>query len=212
MTDSTSPTATAAQVRALLDFWFDVDPADVAALTAQMRRWFASTPDEDAALAERFGALAREAAAGTLDAWTGSPQGRLALIILLDQLPRNLYRGQPEAFARDPKAAALCLGGIELGMHETLSPLERVFFLMPLQHAESLPVQDLSLRVFGELSRQAADGPLADLLQNVADYAAEHRKIIKRFGRFPHRNRILGRDSTDEELEFLAAGGPSFGQ
>jgi len=196
----------------LLDYWFDVDPADAAALTAQNRRWFASTPDDDRVLAERFGARARAAAAGELDSWSGSPQGRLALILLLDQLPRNLHRGTADAFAQDPKALALSLGGIELDMHESLSPLERIFFQMPLQHAESLPVQELSVHLFGGMRALAAPGPLADLLQNVADYAVKHRDIVARFGRFPHRNRILGRDSTDEELAFLNAGGPSFGQ
>jgi uncharacterized protein (DUF924 family) len=196
----------------LLDFWFDVDPADTAALSAHFRRWFASTPDDDRALAERFGTLAHAAAADELDTWSGSPQGRLALILLLDQLPRNLHRGTAAAFAQDPKALALSLGGIELDMHEPLGPLERIFFLMPLQHAESLPVQELSVHLFRGMGALATSGPLADLLQNVADYAVKHRDIIARFGRFPHRNRILGRDSTAEEQAFLDAGGPSFGQ
>jgi uncharacterized protein (DUF924 family) len=199
-------------MHALLDFWFDVDPADDAALTAQYRRWFAGTPEEDQQLAERFGKLAQAAAGGKLDSWSGSAQGRLALIILLDQLPRSLHRGQAEAFAQDEKALTLCLGGIELGMHENLSPLERIFFCMPLQHSESPVVQALSVRVFSDLSALAVPGPLAAKLADAAGYAAEHQAIVERCGRFPHRTRALGRTSSDEELAFLTTGGPNFGQ
>lgn len=212
MPDEYSPVYGSDAMHALLDDWFDVNLADSPALQEQNRRWFASTPAEDHALAERFGSLARAAAAGDLDLWSGSPQGRLALIILLDQCPRNLHRGQPEAFAQDDKALALCLGGIELHMHEQLNPLERVFFCMPLQHSESLVMQELSVATFTMLADGEAPEALAEMLANVQSFAEKHRDIIARFGRFPHRNRTLGRATTTEEAAFLASGGPSFGQ
>ena len=199
-------------IQDLLDFWFDVDPSNAESLEQQYRRWFASTPEEDHALEQRFGSLARAAAAGELDPCSGSPQGRLALILLLDQFPRNLWRGQAEAFAHDEKALALCLGGIDEGMPGKLSAIERVFFLLPLQHAESMAAQDLSIHMYRELCNEPAPEPLADALGNVADYAVAHQRIVQRFGRFPHRNEALDRESTEEELEYLQSGGARFGQ
>lgn len=200
------------QVNALLEFWFDVDTSDAEALKRQTRRWFAGTGELDREIRARFGPLALAAAEGRLDGLADSPRGRLALIILLDQLPRSLHRGTPAAFAQDPKALALCLDGMKLGQLDALEPIQRVFFCMPLQHAESRQIQALAVETFRALA--AADGPeaLTAALEGFADYAVAHRDIIERFGRFPHRNRILGRPSTDAELAFLESGGPSFGQ
>lgn len=200
------------RVEALLAAWFDVDVHDPAAVRERMRRWFSSTADEDRELERRFGALGREAARGALDALAGTPRGRLGLIILHDQLPRNLHRGQAAAFAGDARALELCLDGIRAGHDLALSPLERVFFLMPLQHAEDPGIQSLSVERYAALAREPAAPALAAALASSADYAVAHRDIVLRFGRFPHRNRALGRESTAAELDFLAAGGASFGQ
>ena len=199
-------------VEALLDFWFDFDASDPARMEESMRSWFSSTDDEDRELERRFGGLARGAQTGTLEALAASPRGRLGLIILLDQLPRNLYRGRPAAFAGDARALALCIDGLDRGQHAALAPVERIFFCMPLQHAEDRAVQARAVETFTALAAEPAPPPLAAALRACADYAVAHRDIVERFGRFPYRNRTLGRESTRAELEFLAGGGPRFGQ
>lgn len=200
------------EVLALLDYWFDVDPQDAAAIEARQRRWFVSSAADDRFLADHFGELASAAADGKLDPLSATSDGRLALILLLDQLPRNLHRGTPRAFAQDARALALCLEGMEQGQADHLEALERVFFCMPLQHAESRQVQALSVETFAGLAEIEAPAPLAAALAGFADYAVVHRDIIERFGRFPHRNAVLGRASTDAEREYLESGAPSFGQ
>ena len=200
------------RVDALLAYWFDVDVHDAAAMQAAMRRWFAGSAGEDRELERRFGALAREALAGALDSLAAAPRGRLGLILLLDQLPRNLHRGRPEAFAGDARALALSTDGLDRDLDTTLAPVERIFFCMPLQHAEDRAIQARSVAAFAALAAEPAPAPLAAALGSCADYAVAHRDIVERFGRFPHRNRILGRESTRAEQEFLATGGASFGQ
>ena len=216
MTRTTQAPDPGPALEALLGHWFDIGPSEAGTdserLERKMRQWFASTPDEDRMLAERFGGLAAAAAQGSLDSFADSPHGRLALIILLDQLPRNLYRGRPEAFAADPKALALAEEGISSGAAARLSPLERVFFCMPMQHAESLAVQRRSIEVYEALAAGELTGPLAAILEKTAEFARLHHEIIQRFGRFPHRNAALGRRSTAEEAAWLESGGPSFGQ
>ena len=199
-------------VEALLELWFDVDPNDTAGIDEQMRLWFSSSAAEDRELESRFGTLAGEAAAGALDSLAALPRGRLGLILLLDQLPRNLHRGRPAAFAGDFQALALCLDGLDRGLHAALAPMERIFFCMPLQHAEDRAIQARSVATFAALAAAPAPPPLAAALRKCADYAVAHRDIVLRFGRFPHRNRTLGRESTRAEIEFLASGGASFGQ
>lgn len=212
MVVNTGPGPTDERIDALLDFWFGgyADDADRLKLLKQL--WFKATPDQDAEIRARFGTLAAAAARGELDAWAGTPRGRLALILLLDQLPRSLHRGGRDAFACDARALELCLEGLRLGLDAALAPLERVFFCMPLQHAESTVIQALSVETFRRLSETEAEKPIASMLENAADSALEHREIVDRFGRFPHRNRALGRETTAAEREFLASGGSSFGQ
>jgi uncharacterized protein (DUF924 family) len=200
------------QIEDLLEFWFDVDTADAAAMRTQSKQWFSSTAEQDRELARRFGDLANAAAAGELDGLGETARGRLALILLLDQFPRSLNRGTPAAFAQDHKALDLCVGGMSEGQLEQLEVTQRVFYCMPLQHAESRAVQAKSVATFAALAAAEAPPALAAALKNFADYAVLHQDIIERFGRFPHRNRVLGRESTAAELEFLASGGPSFGQ
>ena len=196
----------------LLDHWFAPAPGTRTEAEALMKRWFEGGTDVDRDIEVRFGALARAAAAGELDGWAADARGRLALILLLDQVPRHLHRGSAEAFSQDAKALALTMSGIDLGMDRSLPPLERGFFYMPLQHAESPQAQERAVRVYEALAEEHAEAPLGPLLQEFAEYARLHRDIVVRFGRFPHRNRQLGRNDTPEERSFKASGGPSFGQ
>jgi len=212
MADGRSGDSSKNPIDSLLDYWFEGSPAEPARLQALMKKWFKGSAEHDLELEQQFGALARAAASGELDSWAKTPRSRLALIILLDQLPRNLYRGQAQAFAQDKKALDLCLKGMDEQLDLRLQPLERIFFYMPLQHSESKEVQAFSTDAFGELAAVHLGESLAPVLKNSANFAVEHREIVDRFGRFPHRNSILERRSTEKEIEFLATGGSSFGQ
>ncbi len=152
---------------------------------------------------ETFETDIARAVRGELDHWCATPRGQLALIVLLDQFSRNIYRGTARAFAQDRKALAVCRDGLEPGTDRALRPVERLFFYMPLQHAEDRDAQRRSVESFEGLLAEVA--PLhRPLCQGFRDYAHRHRAVIERFGRFPHRNVILGRPSTPEELAFLA--------
>lgn len=198
-------------------FWFGALPLTAARLDERMRFWFAGEePQEmlrqrDEELRARFEPLVIEAAHGRLASWAGSPRRRLALILLLDQLPRNLYRSTARAFATDTEALALALSGIQSGADAALEPAERLFFYMPLQHAESMEAQEESVAAFRRLLAEVPES-LRAVFVSALESAERHREIIRRFGRFPHRNRILGRPSTPEEQSYLASAGESFGQ
>src|SRR5262245_4886643 len=154
----------------------------------------------------QFASLPERAARGELDAWAEGARSRLALIIVLDQFSRTIFRGTPRAFAQDAKALGLAREGIETGTYDTLrSPWEKTFFLLPLSHSEELANHDLSVRLAEHL---AADAPpaLRKVLEFSAGQARGHRDIIVRFGRHAHRNAVLGRESTPEELQYLASG------
>lgn len=194
----------------LLDFWFG-DPADDALRAKrQAPLWWGKSSETDALLTRRFGAQAEAAANGELADWAELPSGRLALILLLDQLPRNIHRGTPTAFARDLLAREQCLKGLSLGMDRQISPLERVFFYLPLEHAESREQQARSVALFEELAAEQAHSPANETFAGFADFARRHQVIIERFGRFPHRNVTLGRTSTPEEAAFLLQPGSGF--
>lgn len=186
----------------VLDFWF-LPRADAQYLRAR-REWFDKNPAFDALIAERWGGLVEQAGAGGLLDWESQPEGALARIILLDQFPRNMWRDTPQAFAMDPQALAAALRLLEQGGDRALAPMQRVFAYLPLEHAEDLAMQELCVALYQDLAQQAPE--TADNL----DYAVRHRDIIARFGRFPHRNRILGRASTPEETAFLAQPGSGF--
>lgn len=194
----------------LLDFWFGDDSGDAPRAARQAPLWWGKNRETDALLAHRFGELAQAAAEGELAHWAEVPVGRLALILLLDQLPRNIHRAMPAAFAQDAKARDLCLRGLSLGADKALSPLARVFFYLPLEHAESREQQARSVALFEALAAEQADGPAWETFEGFADFARRHQVIIQRFGRFPHRNAILGRTSTPEEAEFLQQPGSGF--
>jgi uncharacterized protein (DUF924 family) len=136
-------------------------------------------------------------------------RGRLALILLLDQLPRSIHRGTPEAFAQDAAARQVADSGLAAGADRLLRPIERLFFYLPFEHSEDLADQHRSVRLFRELGESVLESQ-RDVFSGFLDYAVRHREVIERFGRFPHRNRILGRESTPEELAFLEEPGSSF--
>jgi uncharacterized protein (DUF924 family) len=190
------------RAEALLAFWLGPLDAEGIATPAHQERWFAADPDFDAELRRRFGPLHEEARAGRLDRWAEKPRGRLALLILLDQLSRNLHRGRADAFAGDAHALALARGALDRGEDLDLALCERVFLYLPFEHAEDPQAQEVSVERFGALAA-AAPAHARPLFESFLDYAVRHRDVIARFGRFPHRNALLGRTSTPEELAHL---------
>jgi uncharacterized protein (DUF924 family) len=203
-----------ARIDSLLAFWFGrPEPGSREELDRQFDRWFVADAGIDAEIDARFGEAARLAARGELDAWRHDAKGRLALILLLDQMPRHLHRGTAAAFAQDEKAVGLVIEGIAAGVDAELSVLERAFFYMPLQHAENAETQALSVRMFEKLRNDVGNSELhGPMLDGMLKYARLHHEIVERFGRFPHRNDALGRADTDAERVYLRDGGPRFGQ
>jgi len=203
--------------RAVLDFWFGRPNRSPSQLAARMSFWFATDAPADLIalrdqdLERRFATLLAHAQAGQLDAWADSPRRRLALILLFDQFPRNVYRGTPRAFATDERALSLALDGMQRAADAALGPLERVFFYMPLQHAEYLAAQEESLTAYRRLAAEAPS-ELQRVITACLKFAERHHELVCRFGRFPHRNAILGRDSTPEEEAFLNEAHEDFGQ
>lgn len=196
-------------IDAIVEFWFGADPDDGAVAKEKSSLWWSKNPQVDEEIRQRFEGLVAKAAAGELSDWQMTPRGKLALILLTDQFPRNIYRDTPRAFACDPKALAECLDGVTRGLDLSLRPIERVFFYLPLEHSESLEHQEQSVKQFRELI-DAVGADLKGVFAQYLDFAVRHREIIARFGRFPHRNKILGRESTAEEAAFLAEPGSSF--
>ena len=184
----------------VLEFWFS---------SAQKSLWYAKDEKFDADIRQRFLPTYEAAYAGELDEWRSTPESLLALIILLDQFPRNMFRGSPRAFASDAYALRLTKEGIERGFHGSLRGAQLDFFLLPLMHSESLAYQDQCLALFRALC-DVAPAAVASRFANFLDYAERHRDVIQRFGRFPHRNALLGRESSAEELAFLREPGSSF--
>lgn len=193
----------------ILAFWFGDEPARAATNPDCAKLWWSRQPAVDEAMRLRFGGLVQQAGSGTLNAWAETPEGRLALILLADQFTRNIHRGTPAAFALDPLARGWALEGLDRGAFDALLPIQRVFTLMPLEHAESLPLQDRCVTLMHAL-RDAVPAAERNAFDGYVDYAERHREVIRRFGRFPHRNAILGRASTAEETAFLQTPGSSF--
>ena len=177
-------------------------PTDVTAFwrEAGPDAWFAHDEAFDARVRDRLETAHWAASRGDLDGWADGPEGALALLILLDQAPRNLYRRSAHAFATDPLARAVAVKAVEHGWDQGVEPLLRPFFYLPFEHSEAMEAQDLSVALCEALQRDAGD-------QRTLDYARLHRDIIVRFGRFPHRNACLGRITTPEEQAFLDGGG-----
>ncbi|MGH8304139.1 MAG: DUF924 family protein [Steroidobacteraceae bacterium] len=202
------------EARTVREFWLGQRAASAAALQARLRFWFggdaAELRERDEQIRTRFGALLERAASGALGSWADGPRRRLSLIILLDQFPRNMFRGTARAFAYDAQALALTLSGMQSAADAALDAVERVFFYMPMQHAENYDVQDESVAACRRLLAEAP-GELRSIFEGVVRAAESHRSIIERFGRFPHRNRLLQRDSTAAEEKWLRHA-QSFGQ
>ncbi len=188
--------------RDVLAYWFGV-PGD-AGYGHPRAAWFNKDEAADAEIRSRFRALHMWAHTGLLDAWDEQAESALALTLVLDQFSRQIHRGQPKAFASDGKALAVAEKAIAAGFDQALPPLQRAFFYFPFEHAESLAAQDRAVALFAALAENAP------ALASFADYARRHREVIARFGRFPHRNAILGRESTPEEAEYLAQPGSGF--
>ena len=180
--------------RDVLEFWFD---------TAQKVHWFEKNAAFDAQIRSRFGGLHHQAADGELDSWTLEPESWLALLIMLDQFSRNLYRDDARAYAADAKVCNILLPGLARGDDKQLSTIQRVFVYVPLEHAEDLNLQNRAIDMFTQLSKDVSLDDRPTYL-NFLDYARRHRDIIARFGRFPHRNQVMGRVSTAAELAYLA--------
>jgi len=193
----------------LLTLWFGDDEDDARVGDSRSDLWWGQSSETDEMLGVRFGQAASAAAAGTLDHWTGSPRGRLALILLLDQVPRAIWRGTPAAFAQDEKARSVAGRGLASGADRLLRPIERVFFYLPFEHSEDPADQEHSVELFKSLAAEVPD-EWRTTFDNFLDFAIRHQQIVDRFGRFPHRNAILSRESTQEEVEFLKEPGSGF--
>jgi len=214
---NTSSTETAlsdsdrARIDTVLTFWFKEHDLSAPQIDGRMDVWFGADPLFDEEIVREFSDDVEKASSGELDHWAEDPRGRLALIILIDQFRRNIYRNEPEAFAKDKLALKLCVEGAMEKKDKGLSPIERVFFYMPLQHAESRKVQKKSCEIYNRLS-EAVSPTFKETFETVAQFAELHADIVFQYGRFPHRNRILGRKNTPEEDEYLAGDAPTFGQ
>ncbi len=174
----------------VLHFWFaELSPKD----------WWAKNPDRDRQIAADFGTLHRAAAQAELYPWRDTATGRLAEIIVLDQFSRNIYRDLPQAFTQDTQALVLAQEALRASAHQALSPQQQAFLFMPFMHSESVKIHETAVQLY------SAPG-----LEDNLNFELRHQAIIDRFGRYPHRNQILGRDSTPEELEFLQQPGSSF--
>jgi uncharacterized protein (DUF924 family) len=193
----------------ILEYWFGTNPDDAAVAKERADLWWSKNKATDDEIGRRFEIYVILAVSEQLKDWLATPRGRLALIILTDQLPRSIYRDTARAFSCDEKALTWCIEGLEQKVDRELRPIERVFFYLPLEHAEYIEHQDLSVKCFGELV-STVPAEQRPIFEEYLDYAVRHRQLIERFGRFPHRNEILGRESSAEELAFLAEPGSSF--
>ncbi|WP_417348242.1 DUF924 family protein [Ferrimonas sp.] len=198
------------EVEQVLFFWFG-ELQQGLPKEPKGKLWFGAGEVIDEEIRVHFGELHQRALAGELEEWAEQPRGRLALIIVLDQFSRNLYRGRAEAFSGDAKAVTLCREGIAAGMDGELSLSEKQFFYMPLQHSESLEDQRLGVKMLTDLSQGLTDRALTEA-EGTLKFQQLHLEIIERFGRFPHRNQVLGRQNSAAEALYLADGAPRFGQ
>jgi uncharacterized protein (DUF924 family) len=193
----------------LLDWWFGSSESANETAAAKGKLWFGKRDSQDLEAQTRFGDWVEQALAGGLTDWAQRPEGWLALVLLLDQLPRMIYRNTPQSYSGDLRAQALVAQGIAADFDRQLRPLQRVFIYLVMEHCENLAVQNECISRYSDLLSQQ---PEADrtLFTDYLDYAEKHQRMIAEFGRFPHRNAVLGRESTAEELAFLAGHGSRF--
>ncbi|WP_043311089.1 DUF924 family protein [Pseudomonas sp. ML96] len=194
----------------LLDWWFGATEASAGEVAARRQGlWFGYRAEQDEEARRLFGEPCTAALAGGLQDWAEQPRGWLALILLLDQLPRMIHRGTPQAFAGDVRGRELVRQGLARGFAAELTPIQRVFIYLVLEHAEDLALQDEAVNLFAALRDQAPTSE-QQLFANYLDFAERHRQVIQRFARFPHRNALLGRASTAAEQAFLEEPGSRF--
>jgi uncharacterized protein (DUF924 family) len=192
------------QIQQVLDFWFAARERNEPNIDSRMACWFGNEAQFDAELQEQFSELAEQALLGDLDHWADSPQGILALILLLEQIPRHIYQTDEKALRGDRKALKLCEKGVANDAYRKLNSVQQLFFFMPLQRAESIKVQRTSVKIFNSLAERVS-ATMRDTFETVAQFAELRHDIIEEFGRFPHRNGTLGRSNTPEEDSFLSA-------
>ena len=198
------------QIQLVYDFWF----GDILTNPNAKDRnsfWYMGGKAVDQQIHEQFEPLVLLAQAMKLEDWKQSAEGSMALIILLDQFPLNMYRGEKRAYATEQHSVDVCLHGITNKQDKMLSFYERTFFYLPLEHSESAEHQELSIQHYTALYEEAEDR-YKNPAQNALQYAIDHKAIIDQFGRYPHRNRVLGRESTKEEIKYLEEGGATYGQ
>lgn len=207
---ATISNADTARIDAILSFWFKEQALSAPQIDRRMDIWFGEDAVFDQECKELFADDVEKASNGELDHWAEEPRGRLALILLLDQFRRNIYRGTADAYAKDNAALKLCVEGAMAKKTTGLTPIQQAFFYMPLQHAESRKVQARSVALFHRLA-EAVSPTYRETFETMAQFAELHHDIIEQFDRFPHRNKLLGRENTAEEDEYLADA-PDFGQ
>ena len=200
-----------AQPDDVLEFWFADACESPEATAARSEFWFTANPETDKDVWQFFGDVMIDAAAGFYDNWTDTAHGRLALILVLDQFPRNIFRGTSEVYVHDARALELAGQGVTLGQLAGLTVPEQAFFLMPYQHSEDISVQRAGVALMQAMVDEATE-EWRKVAAGYFDFAVRHHDIVAAYGRFPHRNNLLGRSSTEAEDLFLAEGGESFGQ
>lgn len=194
----------------LLYFWFG-EIENGLATPDKNKLWYLSSAETDRLITDKYANLHSQAAAKNLSDWQTAPRGSLALIILLDQLSRNIFRGKAQAFSYDGLALEYCIDGIDKGYDTGLEITEQLFYYHPLMHAEALEHQERCVSLFESMLDQCNDRNKG-MVENSVKFAREHRDIIAEYGRFPYRNAVLGRESTIKEQEYLGGGGKRFGQ
>jgi uncharacterized protein (DUF924 family) len=199
------------RIEAILEFWFREQELSAPQVDRRMDIWFGEDEVFDHECKKEFADDVELASEGKLDHWAHQPRGRLALILLLDQFRRNIFRNTAEAFSRDKAALKLCVEGAMEKKDQGLTPIQRAFFYMPLQHAESAKVQAKSVELYTKLA-ESVSRTYRETFETIAQFAELHRDIINQFGRFPHRNHLLNRPNTPEEDEYLSGDSPDFGQ
>ncbi len=199
------------RIDTILEFWFRAQELSAPQIDRRMDIWFGEDEVFDLECKKNFADDVENASEGKLDHWAHKPLGRLALILVLDQFRRNIYRNTAEAFSKDIVALKLCVEGAMAKKDQGLTPIQRAFFYMPLQHAESAKVQAKSVELFTKLA-EAVSPTYRQTFETMTQFAELHRDIIEQFGRFPHRNQLLNRKNTAEEDEYLSIDGLDFGQ
>ena len=198
--------------KSVLDFWYEDSRGSAEAFQARRKLWFTASEEFDREISLKFSHYIDAASSGQLTHWEDNAHGALALIIILDQFPRNIFRGNKRAFAYDRQALEVTRNLIESKQVDELGLLEKLFAFLPLEHSEELEVQVLSLNQYDALIKEGEGTDLHSFMLEAFEYARLHYDIIQRFGRFPHRNEILGRSSSVEEIAYLESGAETFGQ